>query len=566
MVRLQVVPKRLVDQSTTLVAGLFPSGSGPGLAPPWDRRVRPRVAGMTRYDVVIVGAGHNGLTAAAYLARAGLSVQVLERLDHVGGAAVSAPAFAGMPTRLSRYSYLVSLLPDRIVGDLGLDITLTSRSTASYTPYLHHGEPGGLLVERPEGEATRASFRALTGGDEEYDAWRTFYADVSRVADVVAPTLTDPLPRERELSAQVPEPIWSQLVEQPLGATIEERFRDDLVRGVVGTDALIGTFASLRDPSLVQNRCFLYHLIGNGTGEWRVPVGGMGAVTAALARAATDAGAEIVTGAGVSAIDTTDAGEGVEVRWHDGSRVQATQARYALSNVAPWVLQILRGEPEDASTKPEGSQLKINFLLSRLPRLKSGMDPATAFAGTLHLDETYGGLEAAYAEADAGRLPGRIPGEVYCHSLTDPSILGQVPDGTHTLTYFGLHTPARLFEQDPEGVRAEALRRAIGSLDQHLDEPLTGCIADDTEGNPCIEVKIPQDIEADVAMPGGHIFHGDLEWPWAPGRALLDTPAARWGVGTDHPAVLLCGSGARRGGAVSGLGGHNAAQALLESL
>jgi len=127
------------------------------------------------YDVVIVGGGHNGLTAAAYLAGAGLSVAVLERLDHTGGAAVSAQAFPGFPTRLSRYSYLVSLLPESIIRDLDLDLRLASRSTASYTPVLRDGVAGGLLVERPEGAATRDSFRALTGSEAEYEAWRRFY-------------------------------------------------------------------------------------------------------------------------------------------------------------------------------------------------------------------------------------------------------------------------------------------------------------------------------------------------------------------------------------------------------
>ena len=131
-------------------------------------------------------------------------------------------------------------------------------------------------------EEIAAIFRDLTGGDEEYAAWQAFYAEVGRLAEVVAPTLVQPLPLERDVRSLVDAGTWTDLVEQPLGRAITSRFADDTVRGVVATDALIGTFASLDDASLVQNRCFLYHLIGNGTGEWRVPVGGMGAVTDAL--------------------------------------------------------------------------------------------------------------------------------------------------------------------------------------------------------------------------------------------------------------------------------------------
>jgi phytoene dehydrogenase-like protein len=516
----------------------------------------------TRYDVVIAGGGHNGLTAAAYLARAGLSVAVLERLGHAGGAAVSARAFPGLPARLSRYSYLVSLLPEAIIADLGLDLRLASRSTASYTPVLRDGAAKGLLVERPEGPATRASFADLTGTDAEYDAWRRFYSQVSELAGIIAPTLTQPLPSASAVRADADPALWRELVERPLSEAIESRFRDETVRGVVATDALIGTFARMSDPSLVQNRCFLYHLIGNGTGEWRVPVGGMGAVTDALAARAVTAGAELVTGAEVTAIR---GGPGdAEVDVVAGGRTRTVRARLVLANVAPWVLSGLLGEERGA--KPVGAQLKVNFLLSRLPRLASGADPRVAFAGTLHLGEDYPDLERAYAEAAAGQVPSRMPGEVYCHSLTDPSILGQVPDGTQTLTYFGLHLPATLFD-DP-ATRAQrkelAVQRAIASLNEHLLDPVESVLARDADGRPCIEAKIPQDIEADLAMPGGHIFHGDLSWPWLADGTVADTPAARWGVSTGRDGILLCGSGAQRGGAVSGLGGHNAAQAVLE--
>ncbi len=518
-----------------------------------------RGARRTAYDVVVVGGGHNGLTAAALLARAGLSTLVLERLPETGGAAVSRQAFPGRAARLSRYSYLVSLMPEQLMRDLELGVELRSRSTASYTPYFRRGRHGGLLVERPEGAATRASFRELTGSDDEYAAWQHFYGDLSKLSAAVAPTLLEPLRSETSIASEVDAELWREFVREPIGRVVEGRFADDVVRGVVATDALIGTFADLHSPSLVQNKCLLYHLIGNGSGEWRVPVGGMGAVTDALLDSATRGGAEVLTGAGVSRIASD--GTTAEVAWHDGQQEHTVTAGHVLSGVAPWVLGILLGESEDPALKPEGSQLKINFLLDRLPRLRSGVDPEVAFAGTLHVAEDYSMLQGSYADAAGGRVPQVIPGELYCHSLTDRTIMGGEPG--HTLTYFGLHTPASLFESEVN--RMQAISRALSAINVHLEEPLESCIARDAHGNHCIEAKFPQDIEADLAMPGGHIFHGDLEWPWASNRARLDSPAQRWGVATDIANILLCGSGARRGGAVSGIGGHNAAQAVLES-
>jgi phytoene dehydrogenase-like protein len=366
----------------------------------------------------------------------------------------------------------------------------------------------------------------------------------------------------REIQAMVDPKVWDYVVEQPLGQVVEERFADDTVRGVVATDALIGTFADMHDPSLSQNRCFLYHLVGNGTGEWRVPVGGMGAVTDALAVAARNAGATILTGAGVSGIESD--GTQATVTWHDGSTWRSAACDYVLANVAPWVLQVLLGE--EPGERPEGSQLKVNLLLEQLPRLKSGVSPKQAWAGTFHVAEDYSQLQQAYADASAGKLPTPQPGELYCHSLTDPSILGPLAaKGMHTLTYFGVHTPARLFADDLEGARDQAVEHALDAINEHLEEPIESLLATDKHGNPCLEAKAPQDVDEALAMPGGHIFHGDLSWPWANNRARMETPAQRWGVSTEVDNILMCGAGARRAGAVSGIGGHNAAQAVLEA-
>lgn len=514
---------------------------------------------LSSYDAVIVGGGHNGLVAAAYLARAGRSVLLLERLGSTGGAAVSTRPFAGVDARLSRYSYLVSLLPDKIVRDLGLRFAVRKRTVSSYTPY----DGGGLLVGGGE-DRTRESFAALIGGDADHAAWREFYGMTARVARRVFPTLTEPLPERAELRRRVDdETAWRILFEEPIGRAIEERFRHDLVRGVVLTDALIGTFADAHDPSLLQNRCFLYHVIGGGTGDWDVPVGGMGALTDALAAAARAAGAEIVTGHEATRIDTD--GTHAEIAFRDDAGGEGTvAAARVLVNASPQALAALLGE--EPPPPAEGAQLKVNMLLRRLPRLRDeSVDPRDAFAGTFHIAEGYGQLATAYEEAALGRLPSAPPSEIYCHSLTDPTILGPglAATGHHTLTLFGLHTPARLFARDNDSVREELLTATLAQLDAHLAEPIADCLALDGDGRPCIEAKTPLDLERELRLPGGHIFHRDLSFPYADPDTVADGASGRWGVETRHANVLLCGAGAVRGGGVSGVPGHNAAMAVL---
>ncbi|WAX81514.1 phytoene desaturase family protein [Streptomyces sp. KMM 9044] len=514
--------------------------------------------GTRTYDAVIVGGGHNGLVAAAYLARAKRSVLVLERLDHTGGAAVSTRPFAGVDAWLSRYSYLVSLLPRKIVRELGLDFRVRSRTVSSYTPAERDGRPTGLLVGGGE-RRTREAFARLTGSDREYRAWQRFYGMTGRVAERVFPTLTGPLPTREELRRTVDdEEAWRTLFEEPIGVAVEENFTDDLVRGVVLTDALIGTFADAHDPTLEQNRCFLYHVIGGGTGDWDVPVGGMGALTDALAAAARDAGAVIATGHEAIRVDTDGRTAEVTHRTADGEGVAA--ARHILVNASPRELAVLTGDPHPAPA--EGAQLKVNMLLTRLPRLRdSSVGPREAFAGTFHIAEGYGQLAAAHAQAAAGELPATPPSEIYCHSLTDPTILGPelAVQGYQTLTLFGLHTPARLFAHDNDAVREELLAATLAQLDAHLAEPLAGCLATDADGRPCLEAKTPLDLDRDLGLPGGNIFHRALAWPHT------QDGTGRWGVETRHANILLCGAGAVRGGGVSGIPGHNAAMAVLEA-
>src|SRR4051812_4201692 len=264
------------------------------------------------------------------LARAGKSVLVLERSDHVGGAAVSERPWEGVDARLSRYSYLVSLFPRALARELGLPTELRRRSVSSYSP---RPDGSGLLVR---------------AGAPPHANWAAFSALTGRVASAVFPTLLEPLRPRDELRARVGEDAaWDALVERPLGEVLARYFEDDFERGIIATDALIGTFAGLDDESLRQNRCFLYHVIGNGTGDWDVPVGGMGALTESLAGIASAAGAQLELGVEVTAVETD--GRMAAVRYEGGE----VRTPHVLANVAPAVLARLLGEPPPDDPAPE---------------------------------------------------------------------------------------------------------------------------------------------------------------------------------------------------------------------
>lgn len=521
-----------------------------------------------RYDVVILGAGHNGMVAAAYLTRAGLSVLLLEKNDYIGGATTSQKVFPDYDAYLSRYSYLVSLFPEKIIRDLGLNLELRRRTVGSFTPYVRDGQHYGLLLSNVSDEASAASMLELTGNRTEFAQLKNFY-HLSRVfAEHSWDSMLEPLVTKAEFKRRfenddVAREAWRSLAEEPIGLAIERYLKNDLVRGLVLTDAKIGLFTHPHDPSLVQNRCFLYHLIGNLTGEWKVPVGGMGAVARELEQTARKSGAEFLTGVNVTAVDLADANKTVEFEI-DGKR-QEVGARFLLVNFGRNVLARYSGRPYQPTAADEGSVFKINMLLRWLPRLKASNCSATeAFRGTFHSDEGYEQMNASYEQAAKGRLPENTPCEVYCHTLTDESILA--PDlrekGYQTLTLFGLDTPYSLFAADNETVRRQAEKKFLASMNQWLEEPLEDCLAVARDGSRCIESKSPVDIEESLGMYHGNIFHDAPTFPFAD----RDDQAGSWGVETEWENVFICGSSAQRGGAVSGIPGHNAAMKVVETL
>ena len=501
------------------------------------------------YDVIVVGGGHNGLIGAAYLAKAGKSVLLLEGKDHLGGASISTRTFPEHDVRLSSYSYLVSLLPDKIIKDLGIKFTTKSRQISSYTPDFRDNKDCGLLVEQNVGELTQRSFSELTGSDHDFLAWKKFYSEVKSIAKVIAPTLLEPLPSAKSLKSELGNArLWHEICEQPIGQVVRERFSDDLVRGVVLTDALIGTFTSVDD--LQANICFLYHLIGNGSGEWKVPVGGMGALAEEVERVAISAGVQIIKNTEITKV-LPDA-KGVELQSSTGVVYAGRDLIWAAS---PTALASAIG-----NQKPnlrDGSQIKINMLLKKLPELKSGVDPKLAFGGTFHINERLSDLETAFNVAKQNLLPEVIPAEVYCHSITDPSIVGK--SGLHTLTLFALHTPAAIFEKDRVANTNLVTQRILSGFNQYLAEPIETVLAENLDGSKCIEVKNPLDLEDEIFLPRGNIFHADLTMPFATDESMI----GEWGAQSGTPHVYLGGAGAQRGGGVSGIPAHNAAMALL---
>jgi phytoene dehydrogenase-like protein len=445
---------------------------------------------------------------------------------------------------------------------------LRSRATASFTPYARDGAQQALILSNVSKTIGRESLRELTGSDTEYFQMEKFYGLTRIFAEIVWDTMLRPLRRKEEFARQfrhddLSREAWRALVEEPLGCAVERYLLNDLVRGLVFTDAKIGLFTHPHDESLLQNRCFIYHIIGNRTGEWKIPVGGMGRLAGELTRVAASFGAEMLTGVRIKRLHAGSGSHSAE--FEIGAEPHTVDARFVLVNFGANVLAELMGKPYRPDSTHEGSVLKINMLLRRLPRLlPSRHTSQEAFCGTFHVDERYDQMKISHRQASQTRLPDKVPCELYCHTLTDDSVLS--PDlrarGFHTLTLFALDVPWRLFSIDNEVMRQRGARRCLDGLNRYLAEPIEDCLALARNGEPCIETRTPVDIERELGHYRGNIFHGALSFPFAETAEEIGT----WGVETEYPGVFFCGSNGRRGGGVSGIPGHNAAMKVLELL
>lgn len=479
-------------------------------------------------DAVVIGAGHNGLVAAAYLARAGLSVEVLERRDVAGGACVTEELWPGV--RASPGAYTLSLLRPEILRDLALHahgLRVEVHEPGLFAPF----PDGRRVVTWSSAKRTAQGLRRDWG---EADAQA--YAQRSRrwalAARRAAPLLLEPPDRERWLEAVGPEILDGSVADSLAGIPSEP------VRVPFALQGLIGTLAGPEDPGTAF--VALYHDLGAAggvQGAWGYARGGMGAVTAALRSAAEAAGARVSLEMAVERVQVRNGrAEGVVIA---GGRELG--ARAVLSNADPLRTASLAGVEPPAGWRQAGPVVKAMLLLSALPDFPAWPGPEP-WGGAIDVGFTMAELSAAAADARAGR-PARRPWiEAACQTAADPTL---VPDGRHVLSLFCQCYPP---DADPEAAADAAVAR----------------FAEICPGLPdAIEDRLalgPRELEARFGLTGGHIFHGEM----LPGQLLERRPAARRFGGIEQ--LYLAGSGAHPGGAVTGAPGALAAHAVLEDM
>ncbi len=498
-----------------------------------------------RWDAIIVGAGHNGLTAAAYLARAGRRVLVLERRDQLGGACTLEEPWPGYA--ISPCAYLCGLLHPLVVEELGLHRhgyeLIPLRHEDPYMTVPH--EDGSAFTEWIDEERTVAEL-----GEADGRGYREYVALNARIRDALRPAGPDDL--------WLAEPPSRALIEERLGGdevaiatlfedaytTMLERFFSPRVVDALAGQGVIGTFASPRDAGTAS--IAWHHSSGRLTGypgAWTYVRGGMGRVSFAIAGAAREAGAVIATGVPVGAIRP---GEGVELE--DGRRIEA---RAVVSNADPRrALALLDGAApaafrERVEAQPsESPVLKVNFALSDLPRFPQAEH---ATRGSVNVTAGADALHRACRAAQAGGVADELWCELYFQTVADPSV---APAGRHVMSAFCQYVPYRLAEGDWDSRRDEMADRVEASIERFAPG-FRDLVVER-------EALAPPDVERKIGLTGGHIFQGEClpEYMWD----------RRLPYRTGAEGVYLCGAGTHPGGSVIAANGRNAALAVDSDL
>jgi phytoene dehydrogenase-like protein len=525
-------------------------------------------ASPSRYDAIIIGAGHNGLVTACYLARAGLRVLVLERRHIVGGACVTEETFPGF--KVSTASYVNSLFHTEIVRDLKLTshgYEVLPRNPSSFTPFLD----GRSLIMGPDADETREQIAKFSKRDAE--RYPEYEAMLERVAAVVEPTLTVTPPDLRRPRAGDLKTLLTlgrsfrklgdatgEAVEILTGAArpiLDRWFESEELKGTLATDAIIGAMAS---PSMPGTAYVLFHHVmgeaGGTRGVWAYMRGGMGGITQALAGAAREHGADIRCEAEVASILVRD-GRAAGVSLASGDEFHAPiVASNADANVT--FLRLL-----DRSLLPEAfvadverisyasASLKINVALDELPNFSAvpGSEPGPHHRGTIHLvpDQDY--IERAFDDAKYGRPSADPVIECQLPSVVDPTV---APEGKHLMSMFIQYAPYELRDGTWDDHRDAFADRVFDVVNDYAPN-FKNAVSDR-------QVLAPPDLERVFNLTGGNIFQGAM----TPGQLFAFRPVPGYArYRTPIRGLYLCGSAAHPGGGVMGTPGLNAAREIL---
>jgi phytoene dehydrogenase-like protein len=511
---------------------------------------------MAGRDVVIVGGGHNGLVCAAYLARAGLDVLVVERSDRVGGACVTEELFAGY--RMSTAAYSLSLLLPEIVAELGLDIDVRRRDPVAFAPY----EAGGGLFVWADAAKTRASLAELSSADA--DAYGDFYALIEEAARRLRPLWSYPATvkqARRSFRRSEVQELWRRTVEGSIASLCDDFFEHEFVKGYIASQGITGTTAGPRTPGTAY--VFLHHACGRAagpSGAWGFVRGGMGAVTEQMAAVVRAAGGAIRTEAEVASVRLDSRRRAAGVVLASGEEIEA---RAVCSNADPkrtvdlvprhaWPPEYL----EDVALLPSnGPVVKVNCALSGLPRFRGldrSRDPGPEHRGMIIVGPSVDYLENACKAAARGEPADPMFCEAWIQTATEPDL---APPGRHTLSVFAQYAPYELARGTWDERREEVGDIVLATLERYA--PGLSDLVEDRL------VLGPPDLEARFGLTGGNIFHGEILPDWL----FENRPASGWHRHrAPVPGLYLCGSGTHPGGGVSGAPGRNAARALLEDL